>query len=165
VVDGANAIEGPESLRKTAVEAATRSKFARIYENGKPLRTTASLVYRMSSGKPEIVLRNVKTAPLTEEDLRWIKLGEKLHHALYEILVRSRRATFEQTDADALYVEGDTAFVRIELQSPSSPLATLAASGFELDSREGKIVKGRMPIARLIELGDIAEVKYASPHF
>lgn len=162
-VDAANSTTGPESLRTIAVEAASRSKFARIYENGKPLRTTATLVYRIASGKPEIVLRNVKTAPLTEEDERWIRRGEKLHHLLYRILVFPKRMTFELEEPYPLFVEGDMAFVRIELQSPMSSIAPLAALGFILESRDGKIVKGRLPTATVVELGDIAEVKYASP--
>ncbi|HVF31102.1 MAG TPA: VIT and VWA domain-containing protein [Pyrinomonadaceae bacterium] len=162
----ANAVTGSESFQNPSVEAARATRFTRMYDEYRaPIRMSASITYEYnpSTGKTKITLKNTKAEPLTENDRQSLRLSEKLHTSLYEMIMRQRNGIAEADANEALFVRDGNAHVRIELRSAESTTANLIAAGLEIYSVEGKIVKGRMPVLTLSALADIEEVKYAAP--
>src|SRR5262249_19557850 len=145
--------------------AAMISKFAPVFVAGRAVRVSGVVNYRYGlSAKPQISLKKMKAEPLSDEDLRAIKRGQKLHFWLYPLVARLEKKDSSPGPNEAAFVREGKAAIRIELVD-ASPYAIekLKALGFELDSQKDKTVTGKIEVEKLAALADLDAVKLVLP--
>jgi Ca-activated chloride channel family protein len=161
----AKARAGAPKLRSSAEKAALLSQFVPMDANGTPVGLQGQIVYRFAQGKEvDVAVRAMKATPLGPTEKRIAGLASKLHVWLFTLVERLDRAAAKRAAEEERFVRDGKAEIRITLASTTKAvLEKLRALGFEQITVEGKVVSGRIPIGKLRELAEIAEVELVVP--
>jgi TonB family protein len=153
----AKAVSGPNALRQSAEAAAMLSKFAPVHIDRVPIRMTGTIVYNFKSPKTtEVLLKDMKARPLSDEDRLALKLSNKLHFQLYR-LVRSGASSDP----------GKEITVEVRPKKNGSDISgALRAAGFAVINKtdRGAFV-GKIAISKLAGLAAIDNVELVLPRY
>ncbi len=162
----AKAVSGNPLLRGAAEAAATLSKFAPAFSNGRPVRLSGTILYHFrSADEVNVFLRRMKAEPLTAADRKTLALGEKLHTWIYAVVMRLKTADAAPLPNEASFISEGKAAVKVVLKSRSpAAVAKLKALGFEFEAgRKTATLSGRIPIEKLAAIAAINQVTYVMP--
>jgi Ca-activated chloride channel family protein len=93
-------------------------------------------------------------------------LASKLHPALIAVIERMKNGPVPLTAQEARFIKNGKAEIQIWLTDTSAEtMAKLKQLGFEvvLEPKTAKMIIGRLPIAKLAALADLAFVRYVAP--
>ena len=100
-----------------------------------------------------------------EEKLR-VELTSKLHPSIYALVDRLKSKSLIPGPGEVNFVRDGKAEIKIWLTDKSDEnLAKLKELGFEvvLDPKSAKLVIGRLPVEKLVELSELKFVRYVAP--
>jgi hypothetical protein len=104
--------------------------------------------------------------PLTPKEREHQRLASKLDPAIVAVIERMKNGSAPLTAQEARFIKNGKAEIRIWLTdtSPQS-IALLKQLGFEivLEPKTAKMLIGRLPVAKLAALAELAFVRYVSP--
>ena len=163
----ANAIAGPDELRKAAVEAAKLTKFTPVLSNGQRVRFGGTIAYTIvGAQKTDLLVRKMTAVPPTEEDKRAARLGAVMHFWVYGVAIRATKGVGELSTNESKFIRDGKASIRVELNQHAEPLiGRLSHAGLEIESAKGKVVTGRIALNKLSGLIDIGQLVYIAPRY
>jgi Ca-activated chloride channel homolog len=163
-VTSATAVEGDRLLRAECERAASASKFAPAFFNGRGVRFTGDILYLFSrNGKFAVVVRNMKAEPPTPDERRVSALTDKLHFWLFDLVKRLGDGSTPGAN-ESLFVHDGKADIQVSVRTNSpAVMEKLKSAGFELSLSSGTRLAGRIPIAGLARLAEIDEVLLITP--
>ena len=94
------------------------------------------------------------------------RLASKLHPSITAVIARMKNGAVPLTAQEARFIKDGKATIQIWLSDTSAQtLAQLKQLGFEvvLQPKTAKMIIGRIPIAKLAVLADLAFVRYVAP--
>ncbi|MGC9969062.1 MAG: VIT and VWA domain-containing protein [Bryobacteraceae bacterium] len=94
------------------------------------------------------------------------RLASKLHPSLVAVIERMKNGSVPLTAQEARFIKNGKAEIQIWLTDTSpQTMAILKQLGFEVvfEPKTAKMIIGRLPIANLAKLADLAFVRYVSP--
>lgn len=176
-VVSASAVSGHPLLRQAAEQAAGRTKFTPTLMSGTPVKTTGVINYnfvdredafveereKILAKEAEISVEKAWLTPAQQaEAARHRLFSEKLHFWIFALVERAGKPETPALNEPKFVIRG-TANIKIVLSTnrPGIPDG-IRAAGF-VGTREGGILIGSIPVARLAELAELTEVKIVLP--
>jgi Ca-activated chloride channel family protein len=115
---------------------------------------------------PESMSGAADARQLSPKEQERLRLASKLHPAITAVIARMKNGDVPLTAQEARFIKDGKATIQIWLTDTSAQnLAQLKQLGFEvvLQPKTAKMIIGRIPIAKLAALADLAFVRYVSP--
>ena len=186
-VISATAVNGHPLLRAAAEQAARSSNFSPTLISGKPVKVTGVIVYNfvpaqnsatatVSETKVDEKTPEVIETPLTpemkaaqerleKEAKQRQMLAEKFHFWVFAVYERLQKGQSGPAENESKFVADGKAFVQIRFTTKTpEAIEKLKNLGFEITSDKAeKFVIGKIPLEKLAELAEIAEVQYVLP--
>jgi len=109
---------------------------------------------------------SAETRSLSPKEQERQRLASKLHPSLVAVIERMKNGSVPLTAQEARFIKNGKAEIQIWLSDTSAQtMAKLKQLGFEvvLEPKTAKMVIGRLPIANLAKLADLAFVRYVAP--
>lgn len=160
------AVSGHPLLRKAAENAASTSKFAPTFIDGRAVKINGVINYDFAKPvSPSIRIDKMAVSPLTAQEKRNIILGEKLHFWVFDVVKRLQSGSVIPTANESKFIRDGKALIQIVLKEKSSDaVEKLKELGFEVESaKDGINVFGRIAIEKLGELAEMDGVKFVLP--
>ncbi len=169
-VISATPVGGHALLRANAEVAARQAKFAPTMMSGQPVKTTGIIVYNFTDGNNSATVsvgnQTVvsETTPPPVKDEKQVKLKEKLHFWLYQMVERLQKGETNPTANEANFVKDGKANISITLTVKTSEvIEKLKQLGFEFVSENETNLVGRIAVDKLAQIVEIEEVQLVLP--
>lgn len=179
----AQAIDGPPLLQSAAEQAALQARFSPTLISGKPVKVSGIIVYNFVGDEPdnaatpeiqEPMLAKKGMSPTDDEATERQQLAARLANLRAKLqttlaMLAERRLTNPNAAPapDELLLAPDGQIeIQVSLVSKTpETLAKLQALGFTvtLEPQLAEIVIGRIAVAKLADLANLAEVRYVAP--